>query len=127
MIPSATPIYGNEPSAFLQQLHTIAPRVQGVVLWTMLTMGEYPVMTDNTLQGHIDIYTFFYNNNCRDGHATGRFTLAPLNLHSVGPCLVATGGPMCLWPASRRRMNTVWCICPSTCRALWSAWRRPTR
>ena len=63
----ATPIYGNEPSAFLQQLHTIAPRVQGVVLWTMLTMGEYPVMTDNTLQGHIDIYTFFYNNNCRHG------------------------------------------------------------
>ena len=89
----ATPIYGNEPSAFLQQLHTIAPRVQGVVLWTMLTMGEYPVMTDNTLQGHIDIYTFFYNNNCRDGHATGRFTLAPLNLHSVGPCLVATRRP----------------------------------
>lgn len=68
----ATPIYGNEPSAFLQQLHTIAPRVQGVVLWTMLTMGEYPVMADNTLQGHIDIYTFFYNNNCRDGHARGQ-------------------------------------------------------
>jgi acyl-CoA hydrolase len=89
----ATPIYGNEPSAFLRQLHTIAPRVQGVVLWTMLTMDNYPVMCDNTLQGSIDIYTFFYNNNCRDGHETGRFQLSPLNLHSVGQCVVATRRP----------------------------------
>lgn len=58
----------------------------------MLTMADYPVMTDNTLQVRIDIYTFFYN-NCRDGHATGRFTLVLLNLHSVGPCLVATRWP----------------------------------
>ena len=38
----ATPIYGNEPTQFLKQLHTIAPRVEHVSLWTMLMMGDYP-------------------------------------------------------------------------------------
>lgn len=89
----ATPIYGNEPTQFLKQLHTIAPRVKDVSLWTMLMMGNYPVMTDDSLKGHIDIITFFYNNNCRDGHASGRYTMAPLNLHSVGRTVVATRRP----------------------------------
>ena len=89
----ATSIYGCEPTQFLKQLHTIAPRVHDVYLWTMLTMGDYPVMMDNSLAGHIDILTFFYNNNCRDGHPTGRFQMAPMNLHSVGPSVVATRRP----------------------------------
>ena len=89
----ATAIYGCEPTQFLRRLHTIAPRVRGVYLWTMLMMGDYPVMTDNTLKGHIDILSFFYNNNCREGHPSGRFQLAPMNLHSVGPSMVATRRP----------------------------------
>ena len=89
----ATPIYGNEPTQFLKKLHTIAPRVDNVSLWTMLMMGDYPVMMDDTLKGHIDILTFFYNNNCRNGHATGRYQMTPLNLHAVGPTVVATRRP----------------------------------
>ena len=89
----ATPIYGNEPSQFLKQLHTIAPRVQNVTLWTMLMMGDYPVMYDNSLKGHIDIYTFFYNKDCRKGHDTGRFHMTPLDLHNVGRVVVGTKRP----------------------------------
>lgn len=89
----ATPIYGNEPTQFLKRLHTIALRVENVTLWTMLMMGEYPVMTDNSLKGSIDIFTFFYNNDCRKGHDTGRFQLAPLNLHAVGRTVVTTRRP----------------------------------
>ena len=89
----ATPIYGNEPTQFLKQLHTIASQVTGVSLWTMLMMGNYPVMTDDSLKGHIDIITFFYNNNCRDGHASGRYEMIPLNLHSVGPTIVEARRP----------------------------------
>lgn len=89
----ATPIYGNEPTQFLKQLHTIAPRVEGVTLWTMLMMGDYPVMLDNSLKGQIDIYTFFYNKDCRAGHQTGRFHMVPLNLHAVGQTVVETRRP----------------------------------
>jgi acyl-CoA hydrolase len=89
----ATPIYGNEPTQFLKRLHTIAPRVRGVYLWTMLMMGDYPVMMDDTLKGRIDIITFFYNNNCRDGHATGRYTMVPMNLHDMGRSMVASRRP----------------------------------
>ncbi len=89
----ATPIYGNEPTQFLKRLHTISNRVENVSLWTMLLMGNYPVMTDDSLKGHIDIITFFYNNNCRDGHSTGRYQMVPLNLHSVGPTIIETRRP----------------------------------
>jgi acyl-CoA hydrolase len=89
----ATSIYGCEPTQFLKHLHTIAPRVQGVYLWSMLMMGDYPVMTDNSLMGHIDIITFFYNNNCRDGHATGRYAMVPMNLHDVGRGMVDARRP----------------------------------
>lgn len=89
----ATPIYGNEPTQFLKRLHTIAPRVENVSLWTMLMMGDYPVMTDDALKGRVDVITFFYNNNCRSGHACGRYAMTPLNLHSVGATVVATRRP----------------------------------
>lgn len=84
-----TPIYANEPSHFLRNLHTIALQVENVSLWTMLLMGNYPIMTDNSLAGHIDIYTYFYNNNCRDGHATRRFQYVPTDLHRVDHVIAA--------------------------------------
>ena len=89
----ATPIYGNEPTQFIKQLHTIAPRVEDVALWTMLLMGEYPVMQDTSLKGRIDIYTFFYNKECRAGHAAGRYHMVPLDLHSAGQVVRGTRRP----------------------------------
>jgi acyl-CoA hydrolase len=80
----AASIYANEPTNFISNLHTIAERVENVTLWTMNMMDDYPVMTDNSLKGKIDIISFFYNSDCRNGHSTGRFTLVPTNLHSVG-------------------------------------------
>lgn len=89
----AASIYGNEPKEFVSHLHTIADRVEGVTLWTMLMMGEYPVMSDPNLKGKIDVITFFYNADCRKGHATGRYEMIPLNLHSVGDVTVHTKRP----------------------------------
>lgn len=89
----ATSIYGNEPTQFYKNLHTIAHRVEGVALWSMLTMGDYQVMRDPELKGKIDLCTFFYNKDCREGHHTGRYELIPLNLHSVGETVVATRRP----------------------------------
>ena len=79
----ATPIYGCEPSSFLSELHTIGPRVNDVALWTMIMMGDYEVMTDDSLKDHIDIYTFFFNKDCRKGHSSGRFHFCPMDLHEA--------------------------------------------
>ena len=89
----ATTIYACEPSAFLSRLHTVADRAENIRLWSVNIVGNYPVMTDNSLKGRIDIYSFFYNGYCRAGQASGRFHMVPLNLHSVGPCIVATKRP----------------------------------
>ena len=80
----AVSTYGNEPAGFLANLHRIGERVRNVHLWTMLVMGNYPVMNDASLAGKIDIVTFFYNEYCRRGHQTGRFEMFPMNLHSMG-------------------------------------------
>lgn len=89
----AASIYGCEPRDFIRNLHTIADRVTGVTLWTMLMMGDYPVMSDESLKGKIDIITFFYNADCRRGHEKGRYEMVPLNLHSVGEVTVAAKKP----------------------------------
>ena len=89
----ATSIYGDEPTGFLSHLHTVAPNVKGVTLWTMLMMGKYPIMTDTSLKGHVDILSFFYNPDCRAGHASGRYSMVPLNLHVVGSGMVAAKRP----------------------------------
>ena len=85
----ATGAFGNEPPGFLGKLHTIANRVERVSLWTTVMMRHYPVVDDISLAGKIDIITFFYSGACRAGHASGRYTLVPLNLHSVRKGIVA--------------------------------------
>ena len=80
----AASLYGNEPRVFYMNLHRIGRRVENVHLWTMLMTGDYPVMTDDSLNGRIDIRTAFYNAFCRNGHRTGRFQFYPMNLHDLG-------------------------------------------
>lgn len=89
----STSLYGNEPTHFMKNLHTIADRVEKVNLWAMLTMGNYTVMSDNSLKGKIDILSFFYNADCRNAHAGGRYSYIPLHLHSAGSVIVGTKRP----------------------------------
>lgn len=89
----AVSTYGNEPSGFLSRLHTVAPRVRDVHVWTMLMMGDYPVMTEDALKGRIDIDTYFYNADCRRGHAGGRFALTPTDLHNAARTTIAARRP----------------------------------
>ena len=89
----ATGFYGNEPSAFLQRLHTIANRVERVHLWSMLVMERYPVMELLSLKGKIDILTYFYDDNCRNYHGNGRYSYFPMDLHSAGRMTVEASRP----------------------------------
>ncbi len=89
----ATSIYGNEPSSFIGALHTIAHRLEGVTLWAMMMMDQYPVMRDNSLKGRIDIHSIFYNDDCRKGHSSGRFNMLPVDLHSAAAAMLAEKRP----------------------------------
>ena len=89
----ATGMYGNEPAQFLGRLHTIAPRVEKVLLWTMSTMDRYPVYHDASLRGRIDLISYFYSADCRDAAAAGRALYVPMNLHSVGMGMVSVRRP----------------------------------
>ena len=84
----STTIYGCEPTLFLSRLHTVASRVERVRLWSLNIMGPYPVMTDNSLKGRIDVCSIFYNASCRAGNPSGRYSLLPLDLHRVGAGIV---------------------------------------
>lgn len=99
-----TPIYGNEPTHFIRNLHTIAPHVENVTLWTMLMMGDYQVMTDPDLVGHIDVYTYFYNKDCRASHGTKRFQYVPTDLHMVD-FAIATAKPATVFVAAVSPMD----------------------
>lgn len=86
-------MYGCEPVHFLGKLHTIADHVENVMLWSMMVMGHYPVKYDTSLKGKIDIISYFYNDACRKGHDSGRYTMVPLNLHSVAETIIETKRP----------------------------------
>lgn len=73
-------MYGCEPVHFLQNLHTIADRVDHVTLWSMMVMGHYPVKYDTSLKGKIDIISYFYNDACRKGH-DGAFAYGDRSLY----------------------------------------------
>ena len=88
-----TSMFGNEPVHFLSQLHTIAPRVEGVCLWSMVTMHDYPVVWDTSLKGKIDILSTFYNAACRKGQASGRYSFVPVNLHAASAGIIAAKRP----------------------------------
>ena len=77
-------IYGSEPVEFLDHLHTVADRVENVEIWTSTMQRDYPFMLDNSMEGHINILSFFYERNARKLHKTKRTQYVPLHLHSLG-------------------------------------------
>ena len=49
----------SEPNEILRHLHEIATRVENVKVWKGRS-GIYPFMTDPSMKGHIEMYTYFY-------------------------------------------------------------------
>ncbi len=78
-----TSIYGNEPVEFLNNICSIRDRVRDVIVWTLHTPYNYEFMTDNSLKGIIDIYSYFYVANGRKNHQFGRYNYFPVDLHNV--------------------------------------------
>ncbi len=89
----STACYGNEPSCFLQNLHSVAPRLSDVKIWLGNNVQKYPFSYDSSLAGHIDILSVFFGKDCRAAHQDRRASLSPVNLRDSGECIVRTLRP----------------------------------
>lgn len=85
--------YGNEPSAFLGRLHSVAGGLTGVELCAGTFHEPYPFLADTGLNGKLDIISFFYSPQMRALHSSGRANLIPADLHSTGSILMSRKKP----------------------------------
>lgn len=70
------------PIATLNALHTIAPRVENVTVFSGLE-GSYPFQTDPAMGGHIRSGGIMFGPGLRAGMKVGNSTYCPGNLHDV--------------------------------------------
>lgn len=76
----------NEPANILDQLHTIANRVQNVQVWDSLTVLSHPFMADSSMAGKIETHSLFFGEAARAGHDAGVCSLVPVYLHDMLRC-----------------------------------------
>ena len=70
------------PNATLNALHTIAPRVEDVTVFSGLE-GSFPFQTDPAMYGHITSGGIMFGAGLRAGAKVGNSTYCPGNLHDV--------------------------------------------
>lgn len=95
----AVGLYGNAPAGLLNKIHTIADRVEDVVVWAGGMESGYPFAADDSLTGKIDVISIFYGQPMRRDYAKGHITFAPNNLHSSYQVMVETRKPNIFWAA----------------------------
>lgn len=76
--------YACEPLMILRALHTIAPRVAHVTVWTGITKERYPFFSDPAYRDTFLIDSFFYDAQARANHAYGKVSYIPAHLHQLG-------------------------------------------
>lgn len=72
---------GAEPQGFMSRLHTIAHRVQDVVVSTCLNMQNYKFFADPDMYGRFTNEGWFYNPAMRKAHAHKTVSFVPNHLH----------------------------------------------
>jgi len=82
---------GGEPREFIKKLHTIADRVEDVIITSGLTGVGGAYLSEQYLEKAFIIHSFFYSKALRRLHKTGRVSFIPNHLHAF---------------ASRRIFNT---------------------
>ena len=85
--------FGNEPYAMMSNLHTIADRVEDVVVWTCNPSEAHPFIKDDSLTGRIDVISMFYGASVRGDYKKGHVTFMPNNLHSMLDVMTNTRKP----------------------------------
>lgn len=75
--------YACEPVTLFRQLHTIAPQVYDVTVWTGITKETYLFFSDDACRSSFFINSFFYDAQARANHPGGRVSYIPAHLHQL--------------------------------------------
>ena len=76
--------YACEPVLLYRALHTIAPRVRDVTVWTCITKEKYPFYSDPAYRDNFFVNSIFYDSQARDNHTNGHVSYIPAHLHQLG-------------------------------------------
>lgn len=71
-----------EPQALLSQMHTIAPQVENVELWTAMSFPKYEVLMNPDMKGHFEANTWFHGPGSRAAFDAGIISTVPAHLHN---------------------------------------------
>ena len=74
--------YGGEPRTILRRIHEIGPDVENVEIWKATDMEDYPVFTDPSMEGHIEMKSIFYGKTARKMAKTRPVDYFPNDLHN---------------------------------------------
>ena len=85
--------YTGEPVLLMRNLHTIAPYVRDVKVWTSPLLEDYPFFADETYAASFTQLSFFYGRHHRALHPTGRVSYMPLNMDWMGTGIVERERP----------------------------------
>jgi len=75
---------GAEAKGILEQMHTIAPRVQNVGIATCLPLHKGKWYTDPAMKGHFMHRAWFYTAGTRGAAGLGTCSCVPCHLHTAG-------------------------------------------
>ena len=81
--------YACEPVLLYRKLHTVAPRVDHLTVWTGINKEPYPFFSDPICREKFLIKSFFYDAPTRANHPYGNVTLVPFHMHQLGPGIAA--------------------------------------
>lgn len=84
---------GGEPQGLLGRLHTIADRVQEVIVSTCLNMQDYEFFTKQEMNGKFINEGWFYNPAMRKSHAYKTVSFVPNHLHFAASKRLANRKP----------------------------------
>lgn len=87
----------SEPIELLDELHTIADRVEDVHVVTCLPMKDYDYFMHPEMKGHFLMESWFYTAGARKAHDYGTVTFIPNHLHLAASKRLAYKKPRFFW------------------------------
>ncbi len=93
----------NEPRAILRELHTIADRVDDVIVFKG-RMGDYRFVTQEGMRDHINTAGFFYGKGWQEGHQLKNVSFIPADLCDYG-AFVQQSKPITVFTAAVSPMD----------------------
>ncbi len=93
----------NEPRAILRELHTIADRVEDVIVFKG-RMGDYRFVTQEGMRDHINTAGFFYGKGWYEGHKLKNVSFIPADLCDYG-AFVRESKPITVFTAAVSPMD----------------------